>query len=157
MDLAAFHILDSILVTLHENNIIPSIIPSGCTRLLQSLDTAVNKLFKEYLREETETYQDEHATNENIGKIMTTFGLPRNTTHVVSHAWKAFSFQDVGVMLLIDGSQDGDIKIKGFTTSEIDIGNWAEDLTILQSSLASQSYCTLPTETPEHHSLHYVW
>ena len=68
MDLAAFHITDSILATLRENNIVPSIIPGGCTGLLQPLDTAVNKPFKEYLREETDTYQDERAATEDIGK-----------------------------------------------------------------------------------------
>ncbi|RPA90762.1 hypothetical protein L873DRAFT_1820600 [Choiromyces venosus 120613-1] len=146
MDLATFHIRDSILATLHENNIIPSIIPGRCTRLQQ--------------------LQDDHVTIEDIGKW--TISEKRiMTTHVVSHAWKVFcqqkqsfivkAFRDVGVMLPIDGSQDGDIEIKGFTTSEIDIGNWAEDLTISQSSQASQSYHTLSTETSEDHSLHYIW
>ncbi|RPB01507.1 hypothetical protein L873DRAFT_628596 [Choiromyces venosus 120613-1] len=133
MDLADFHITDSILAIPHENNIVPLIIPGGCSGLLQPLDTTVNsKPFKEYLREETETYHDEHATIEDIGRW--TISEKRiMTPHVVSCTWKAFcqqkqslivkAFRDVGVMLPIDGSQDGDIKIKGFTTSEIDIGN----------------------------------
>jgi len=167
MDLAAFHITDSILATLRENNIVPSIIPGGCTGLLQPLDTAVNKPFKEYLRVETDTYQDERAPTEDIGK-WTVSEKRIMTTHVVSRAWKAFcqqkqsltivkAFQDVGVTLPIDGSKDDELGIKGFTASEIDIGNWAEDLTIPPSSRASQSYRTLPAETPEHDSLHYIW
>jgi len=75
------------------------------------------------------------------------------TTHVVDRAWKAScqqkqglfvkAFQDVGVTVPINGSQDGEIKIKGFTASEIDIGDWTQDLAIPQSSQASQSYRAL--------------
>lgn len=67
------------------------------------------------------------------------------------------AFRDVGVTLPINGSQDGEIKIKGFTVSEIDIGDWTQDLALPQSSWTSQSYRALPTETPEHNSLHYIW
>lgn len=132
MDLVAFHITDSVLAILRENNIVPSIIRGGCTGLLQPLDTAVNKPFKEYLREETETYQDERTAIEDIGK-WTVSEKRIMTTYVVARAWKAFcqqkqslivkAFQDVGVTLPINGSRDGDIKIKGFATSEIDIGD----------------------------------
>jgi len=63
MDRTAFHVTETILSTLCSNRIIPSIIPGGCTGLLQPLDTAVNKPFKEYLREYTDTYLDEQTTN----------------------------------------------------------------------------------------------
>ena len=34
------------------------------------------------------------------------------------------SFQNVGLALPIDGSQDSERRIKGFTAQEMEIGNW---------------------------------
>lgn len=48
IDIATFHIINSILTTLCENDFI-SIISGGCTRLLQPRNTGINKSFKEYL------------------------------------------------------------------------------------------------------------
>jgi hypothetical protein len=55
---AAFHKTLEILQTFRNNHIIPALIPGGCTGLLQPLDTAVNKPFKELLREYIELYMD---------------------------------------------------------------------------------------------------
>ena len=57
-DAAAFHKTPEILHTFRNNHIVPALVPSGCTGLLQPLDTAVNKPFKELLREYTELYID---------------------------------------------------------------------------------------------------
>ena len=122
MDQAAFHVTPAILSTLRSHRIIPSIIPGGCTGLLQPLDTEVNKPFKEYLREYTDIYLDEQAAN---GQDMTTSSVSDKrilTTHVVGRAWSAFcqqkqylirkAFSDVGVTLPISGTCDDEIHIK---------------------------------------------
>ena len=169
MDRAAFHVTPAILSTLRSHRIIPSIIPGGCTGLLQPLDTAVNKPFKEYLREYTDIYLDEQAVN---GHDMTTSSVSDKrilTTHVVARAWSAFcqqkpylirkAFRDVGVTLPISGSCDDEIHIKGFTAAEVALGDWRSDLPIpiAESQEASESFRTLPAETEEYNNLHYVW
>ena len=55
-------------------------------------------------------------------------------THVVAIAWKRFctekqavvckAFQDVGLFLPVDGSQDHLLSIKGFRPSELQIGDY---------------------------------
>ena len=55
-DTAAFHKTPAILQKLRDNYIIPALVPPGCTGLLQPLDTAINKPFKELLQEQTELY-----------------------------------------------------------------------------------------------------
>jgi hypothetical protein len=54
MDVASFHKTQAILQKLRNIHITTALIPSGCTSLLQPLDTAVNKPFKGWLREATE-------------------------------------------------------------------------------------------------------
>ena len=61
------------------------------------------------------------------------------TTHCVGEAFNQFhsskshviktSFRKLGLSLLINGSQDHALDIKGFTS--IDVGNWKEDLVSL--------------------------
>jgi DDE superfamily endonuclease len=58
LDAAAFHKTPEILQKLHNNHIITALVPPGCTGILQPLDTAVNKPFKELLQEQTEQYTD---------------------------------------------------------------------------------------------------
>jgi len=166
MDTASFHVTPSILELLRANNIVPSIIPGGCTGLLQPLDTAVNKPFKEYLREFTDTYVPEREKVEDVGRWSVS-DKRIMTTHVVAQAWHAFcqqkselickSFRDVGVALPIDGSRDDEIKIKGFTSTDIEIGDWSSNLPIPIALRPGQEFRTLPQEAPQHDNLHYVW
>jgi DDE superfamily endonuclease len=58
LDAAAFHKTPAILQKLRNNYIVTALVPPGCTRLLQPLDTAVNKPFKDLLQEQTELYTD---------------------------------------------------------------------------------------------------
>jgi hypothetical protein len=54
LDVAKFHktdaVLDTVLDTLRSHDIIPVMIPPGCTGLMQPLDVAVNKPMKDILR-----------------------------------------------------------------------------------------------------------
>jgi DDE superfamily endonuclease len=58
LDAVAFHKTLAILQKLRDNHIITALVPLGCTGLLQPLDIAVNKPFKELLREQIELYMD---------------------------------------------------------------------------------------------------
>jgi len=85
-DAAAFHKTSEILQTFHNNHIVPALIPGGCTGLLQPLDTAVNKPFKELLREYTELYID---AKEDAGEDIEKWSVSQKrimVTHVVGEA-----------------------------------------------------------------------
>src|SRR6202046_5034535 len=69
LDVAAFHKTSAILQKLRNGHIIPALVPPGCTGLLQPLDTAINKPFKELLREQTEIYTDARKdSGDNVEK-----------------------------------------------------------------------------------------
>lgn len=59
LDIFAGDTSDTVVFKLHSTNIITSLIPGGCTCLLQPLDTAVNKQFNGYLQEFIDQYIDE--------------------------------------------------------------------------------------------------
>jgi len=131
IDTASFHVTEGILDLLRANNIVPSIIPARCTGLLQTLDTA-DKPFKEYLREFTDTYIEEQEKVDEIERWSVS-DKRIMTTHVVAQSWHAFGqqkselicklFRDVGVALPVDSSRDDEIKVKGFTSMDIEIGD----------------------------------
>ena len=50
MDVAKFHKTKLVLYTLQSHDIIPSLIPPGCTGLLELLDVSINKPVKDILR-----------------------------------------------------------------------------------------------------------
>jgi hypothetical protein len=59
LDVFAGHTTDAVLSKLRSAGVLTSLIPGGYTGLLQPLDTAVNKPFKNYLRDFTDQYIDE--------------------------------------------------------------------------------------------------
>ena len=72
-------------------------------------------------------------------------------THVVARAWEAFcsekrllvqkSFQDVGLTVPVDGSQDYKIRIKGF--DRVEVGDWSQDLPVPDCYQEGQEYRVL--------------
>lgn len=58
MDCAAFHKTEALKAKLKEAGIEISMIPPGLTGLLQPLDTHINKVIKQLMKEETELYTD---------------------------------------------------------------------------------------------------
>ena len=141
MDVATFHKTPSILKRLRENHVMTAFIPSGCTSLLQPLDTAVNKPFKGWLREATEEYMDK--LDEGVAKkwtvserrVMTTFvvaAAARKLAEKASLVQKAFI--ECGISILPDGSQDHLINVKDIPSSDIDFTGWEtqEAPTIMQ-------------------------
>ena len=148
MDVASFHKTPTVLSKLQESGVTVSLIPGGCTGLLQPLDTALNKPFKQYLQDFTERYVDERVDIETWSvsdkRVM--------VTHVVAQAWNVFcqekrlliqkSFQDVGLTLPLDGTQDHKLRIKGF--DRIEVGDWRQDLAVPACYHEGQDYRALP-------------
>lgn len=68
LDAASFHRTPTVLKTLQESNIIPCLIPSGCTSLIQVLDVSVNRPFKDILKEtmEEELYRLVQLRGEDV-------------------------------------------------------------------------------------------
>lgn len=137
LDAATFHKTDRVLNILSNYKIMPSMIPGGCTSLIQPLDVSINRPFKDLLQEEVEMYI-EYA--DESGKSSWSIGDRRvMTTICVGRAWEKFcqekshvvrqSFCNVGLALPIDGSRDSQaLNIKGFTAEDLDIGDWTSDL-----------------------------
>lgn len=130
LDAAAFHTSD-VLQSLRSASITLSLIPGGCTGLIQPLDTAINKPFKQYLQDYTEVYVD-NKERENPGLVWSVGDRRIMTTQVVGPAWSQFckdkeamiqkAFRDVWVTLPVDRSRDHEIQIKGFAAKDLKIG-----------------------------------
>ncbi|RPA91630.1 hypothetical protein L873DRAFT_1848156 [Choiromyces venosus 120613-1] len=135
LNLMGSHKTPTVLDILRKNNITPSLIPGGCTSLVQPLDISVNKPFKDLIRDLTDECIFELESTEEFER-WTVRNRHIMTTHCVGDAFYKFhsekasiictSFRKVGLSLLVDGSLDGELDIKGFTGLEI--GNWQQDL-----------------------------
>ena len=143
LDVAKFHSTDEVLHTLRSNNIVPSMIPAGCTGLVQPLDVSVNKPFKNILRDLLENLLDDHeATHQqNLRELhrsdISAIAERRIlVTQAVGQAWEQFShtyqelvvntFRQLGLTLPIDGSYDSELSIKGIDPSLLEIGDWGQ-------------------------------
>src|SRR3989442_1439327 len=69
MDLCSSHKKDYVLKLLTENKIFLSLIPGGCTSILQPLDVVVNKPLKDYIRQKFEAwFLEKVSLNANLTK-----------------------------------------------------------------------------------------
>ena len=126
LDVAKFHSTEEVLHTLRSNNIVPSMIPTGCTELVQPLDVSVNKPFKNILRDILENLLDIHEAthHQNLRELhrsdISAIAERRIlVTQAVGQAWEEFShthqelivttFRKLGLTLPIDGSYDSEI------------------------------------------------
>jgi len=64
------HLTPPVIQTCQDNNIITSLIPAGTTPMIQPLNTAINKSFKDLVKEFTEELRErrESLEGENTGK-----------------------------------------------------------------------------------------
>lgn len=123
MDDARFHKTSAVKSALKDNNIVLSIVPPGCTSLVQPLDVSVNRVFKDFLREEMDSMFGHLLDSMDTG-VKSAVGKRRiGITHCVAKAWQRFcqekaemvvdSFINLGLTLPTDGSQDHLLSIKG--------------------------------------------
>jgi hypothetical protein len=145
MDAASFHLTEVVKEEIKKQLITTALIPAGCTSLIQPLDTTMNKLFKQYYREEMDIYELEE---ERKGKTEWSVKDRRiMTTWIVKRAWDRIktqknvisgSFLRAGITIRPDGSQDHEISIKGIT--DIDFTGWetACDISIKSEELVDR-------------------
>ena len=154
MDVASFHKTPEILDHLKSINILPTLIPPGCTSILQPLDTAVNKPFKQWLQEATDQYIEAIEANQPNFK-WTTSNKCIMTTFIVTTAAKHFqeekkelvqrAFIQCKISIRPDGSEDSQIKFKGIPNDAIDYTGWQSinyDVEAIQTELLRK----IPTE-----------
>lgn len=140
LDVVKFHSTENVLHTLRSNSIVPSMIPAGCTGLVQPLDVSVNKLFKNMLRDILESLLDIHEAthHQNLSELhrsdISAIAERRIlVTQAVGQAWEQFSdthqelivttFRKLGLTPPIDGSYDSEISIKGIDSALLRIGD----------------------------------
>lgn len=139
LDVAKFHKTNAVLDTLRSHDIIPAMIPPGCTGLVQPLNVAVNKPLKDLLQELVEDSLEcyERKSGEDLresGKSSAVEERRVLVQHCLASAWETFctnkreliisSFRKVGLALPIDGSCDEELSIKGIPPEELIVGDW---------------------------------
>ncbi|KAM5344618.1 hypothetical protein ACJ41O_013153 [Fusarium nematophilum] len=141
MDAATFHKTEQIKQKLREQNVTLSIIPGGCTSLLQPLDTAINRPFKIWLEEATADFVDRMEEEKGADFKWSVSDKRIMVTHIVSAALQRLredpemiqkSFQQCGISIHPDGSEDSLIRIKDMPSEKIDFTGWehAEEITV---------------------------
>ena len=139
LDVAKFHKTNAVLDTLHSHDIIPAMIPPGCTGLMQPLDVAINKPLKDILQSLVEDALDryEEQSGEDLREMGRTSAVEDRRVlvqHCLADAWETFcttkrelivsSFRKVGLSLPIDGSCDEELSVKGIPSEDLKVGNW---------------------------------
>ncbi|KAG0126875.1 hypothetical protein HOY82DRAFT_614329 [Tuber indicum] len=105
--------------------------------MTQTLDVALNKPFKGLIKKFTEEIREQKELMENIKKCSKSQHRIV-TTEAIERAWEEWyqsqsqrkiiikSFRDTGISLLVDGSSDHELNIKGFSPNELVLGDWAQ-------------------------------
>lgn len=138
MDVAGFHLTDDVTDTIKNNNLTRCLIPAGLTSTLQPLDTAINGPLKRWLRELADEYiakkEAEYAAEHNGDPMVWTTSDRRiMTTHIVEKAVERLfqrpemirrAFQQCGISILPDGSEDNLIKLKDIPSEAISFDGW---------------------------------
>ena len=99
-----------------------SVILGGCTRMIQVLDVSINKLLKDLIREEQGNHYDQHIEDQQKEKynirerrILLTYWVvtAQKRLHLEHQDTIAQNFQDLGMTLNTNGSNDAELKVKG--------------------------------------------
>lgn len=153
MDCAAFHKTELLRSKLKEASIEIAMIPPGLTGLLQPLDTHINKVMKQFMKEETEIYVDNREDEMGIVEKWSVSQKRVMCTHVVARAWERLcndksqvvikSFKDTGIYMPSNKSEDAKIRIKGF--EGFDVG----DITFRDIAIEGYEYRPIKIEEEE--------
>ena len=118
----------ALLHALSLRNTIPAFIPAGYTSLIQPLDVALNKPFKNLVDAQYNNHFEANLDAWALGKISAS-GRRILMTSWIGAAWEIFcndykdaikaSFVKCGIALPIDGSQDGLINIRDLNNYSI--------------------------------------
>jgi hypothetical protein len=130
MDLLRSHKTGPVRKLLKSHDITLSMVPGGCTGLVQPLDVSVNRPFKDILKQEIEDELDRREMDPADIQGSSAVGEMRVLmTRCVGEAWSTFcrerravvikSFRQLGISLPIDGSSDGEISVKGLSTERL--------------------------------------
>jgi hypothetical protein len=131
MDLLRSHKTSPVRDVLRAHDITLSLVPGGCTGLVQPVDVSVNRPFKDLLKEEIDLEFERHDIEgaESIQGSSAVGEMRVMMTHCVARAWEKFcnerqevivrSFRCLGISLPIDGSADAELSIKGLDTSRL--------------------------------------
>ncbi len=103
------HITKDVTSLMKKHNIIPAVIPGGCTSLLQPLDVSINKPMKDAIRQLWSEYMDSMINTEHPNK-------PVSKQQIVDWVGKGIecikketvikSFKVTGLSNALDGSED---------------------------------------------------
>lgn len=163
MDLCTSHKTPAVLEILRSKQITPTLIPAGCTSLVQPLDVSINKPLKEYIRTLTEEAIRDCESLEKVEK-WTVSDRRILTTWSVGDAWYLFAvekdelirrvFRKVGLSLAADGSQDEELDIKGFKS--IEIGDWKLSGSLPATLPVSLDFADVDIEHDENESVEFI-
>jgi hypothetical protein len=139
LDAFKAHLTPAVHTELRKQKTTLSAILGGCTGLVQPLDVSINKPLKALIKEEQDNHWDQHLEEWEAGKF--NIGDRRVLlTHWVARAWKRLheekkdviiqSFQQVGLSLNPDRSEDLEIKIKDL--EGIEVGKWELEVDVTQ-------------------------
>jgi len=141
MDLLCSHRTKPVKKLLKKNDVTLSLVPAGCTGIVQPVDISFNRPFKNMLKKEIDKEFEGADNNIDLDDITGSSAVGEMRVMMircVGVAWERFcqekreviirSFRCIGASLPIDGSFDGEISIKGLpTTPHNDCSEGLED------------------------------
>jgi hypothetical protein len=151
LDAVAFHRTSGVKSELKRYNIIPAVIPAGCTSQLQPLDVCINSPFKrwlqDYMDEKLVEIEDaEESAIQNVHPLSADSAIGERrvlVTEAVGEVWRRFtndpmkrdlmirSFQKTGLALPVDGFLDHLLSMKGFDSDNpVVIGDFSSELQV---------------------------
>jgi hypothetical protein len=142
------HLTPAVSCALKAQKVTISVVPGGCTGMVQVLDVSLNKPLKDLIQEEQDNYYNTYIDEWQQEK----FNVEERRillTHWVARAWKRLyseyketiikTFQAVGLSLNPDGSQDKELlRVKGIP--DISVGNYQRDDSLSQGEEGNKAF-----------------
>ncbi|CAI7891273.1 unnamed protein product [Closterium sp. NIES-53] len=142
------HLTDAVKAKFGELNIVPAVIPAGCTSKIQPLDVAVNRSFKAAVRQLYQEWYESEGVDCLTERGNIRKPPPELTLKWISKAWKAVpkeliqrSFLTCGISNALDGSQDN-----------LCMQHWRDAIkgeVELDDEIAANGFCCNNVEEPE--------